>query len=579
MQTVAAGNDATFIDGSTRGKATDKLRLPLLSQYLREQQDLTAVERFSQHHEDAEAPLQQKFYRELIPLTTPGPGQQYGFEVDLDRCSGCKACVTACHSLNGLDEGETWRSVGLLHGGTTSKPMQKTVTTACHHCVDPACMKGCPVGAYTKDSITGIVRHLDDQCIGCQYCIWTCPYEVPQFSPKRGIVRKCDMCSDRLAASEAPACVQACPNEAIAIRIVNVADVVEQAQVDTFLPAAPSPELTLPTTNYKTKNAMARNMLPADFYQVRSTHQHMPLVVMLVLTQLSVGAFILALILPSLLAPSTWALLAPFHALVALVFGTLPLAAATSHLGRPQYAFRAFLGFRTSWFSREVIALGAFSAAATVYAGALFLGSRSDLWPGVARVAVAVSPPIGWMVALLGAVGVGCSAMLYHATRRRWWNISKSGFKFYMTAAVLGVATSITTTFAALFNRSNELTPDVIQYGETMAIVLVTVTLVKLAGEATIFFHLSDRREHDLKRSARLLSGELARTTVFRFSLGLVGGVILPLVSLTSLEPSSSIGAVMASTVCLAALVAGELLERMNFFAAMSSPRMPGTLR
>ena len=50
------------------------------------------------------------------PATGPGPGQQYGFRVDLDACTGCKACVAACHSLNGLDDGETWRAVGLVVG-------------------------------------------------------------------------------------------------------------------------------------------------------------------------------------------------------------------------------------------------------------------------------------------------------------------------------------------------------------------------------------------------------------------------------------------------------------------------------
>jgi Fe-S-cluster-containing dehydrogenase component len=99
--------------------------------------------------------------------------------------------------MNGLDEGETWHDVGVLFGGTVLKPVQQTITTACHHCVDPACMNGCPVNAYDKDPVTGIVRHLDDQCIGCQYCIWKCPYNVPKYSKKRGIVRKCDMCSSR----------------------------------------------------------------------------------------------------------------------------------------------------------------------------------------------------------------------------------------------------------------------------------------------------------------------------------------------------------------------------------------------
>src|SRR5688572_11958016 len=65
----------------------------LLAALLREQQDLSAVERFAQRHAEAIVPMQERYYRSLLPATPPGPGQQYGFEVDLDRCSGCKACV------------------------------------------------------------------------------------------------------------------------------------------------------------------------------------------------------------------------------------------------------------------------------------------------------------------------------------------------------------------------------------------------------------------------------------------------------------------------------------------------------
>ena len=126
-------------------EAADRASLTLIDQLLMEQQDLTAVARFSQQHEASELPLQARFYSALLPAAPPGPGEQYAFEVDLDACSGCKACVSACHSLNGLDEDETWRSVGLLHGGTAANPLQQTVTTACHHCIDPACLAGCPV--------------------------------------------------------------------------------------------------------------------------------------------------------------------------------------------------------------------------------------------------------------------------------------------------------------------------------------------------------------------------------------------------------------------------------------------------
>ena len=153
---------------------------------LDEQGDLSAVERFAQFHEKVAEPLQARYYSALMPAGPPGPGQQYAFEVDLDRCSGCKACVTACHELNGLDEDETWRSVGLLHGGTSALPVLQHVTSACHHCLDPACLYGCPVNAYEKDPVTGIVKHLDDQCIGCQYCTLHLSVRRPKVSTRRG---------------------------------------------------------------------------------------------------------------------------------------------------------------------------------------------------------------------------------------------------------------------------------------------------------------------------------------------------------------------------------------------------------
>src|SRR5688572_28046272 len=195
--------------------------LPLLAELLAEQQLLdTPAARFSAAHDAGSISQFTALASQLIPISAPKRGEQYAFEVDLDSCTGCKSCVAACHSLNGLDDNETWRDVGLLVSPSRARPFTQTLTTACHHCADPACLNGCPVLAYEKDPITGIVRHLDDQCIGCSYCILMCPYDVPKFSERLGIVRKCDMCHSRLAAGEAPACAQACPTHAI--RIVTV---------------------------------------------------------------------------------------------------------------------------------------------------------------------------------------------------------------------------------------------------------------------------------------------------------------------------------------------------------------------
>ena len=542
--------------------------LPLLDAYLAAQQDLSAVERFAQLHEHADAPLQEPFYRSLMPASPPAEGQQYSFEVDLDRCSGCKACVTACHSLNGLEGDETWRSVGLLHGGSPAEPMQKTVTTTCHHCLEPACMHGCPVGAYEKDPLSGIVRHLDDQCIGCQYCVFTCPYEVPQYSARLGIVRKCDMCAGRLSEGEAPACAQACPNEAIAIRVIDKDAAIEDAQGDAFLPGVPSPGITVPTTRYKTADVFPRNMLPADFYAVRPGHQHLPLVIMLVLTQLSVGAFCFDQLLPLWLGEASQAVLRPFHGTMALSLGLLAILASVLHLGRPMYAWRAFIGLRTSWLSREIVAFAAFALLAAAYAATLFVSKDAS---GLGA--------LGYTTAAVGVAAVFCSVMLYHATQRRWWSGGRTGFKFALTGAVLGLAAILSGTFGVAILTGEPFSAGLIVFGRQGAQGLALLTLLKMAGEASILLHLRDHQQGDLKRTALLLWGDLRPLTLWRFFLGGLGGILLPLALLSNLEPHGQWAALMGSLAGFLALLAAEFIERVTFFSALSAPRMPGGLR
>ena len=94
----------------------------LIDRLVAEQQNMTAVERFAQKHERSDFHAQAQYYEDLIPLSKPVQGQQYAFAVNLDRCTGCKACVSACHSLNGLEDEEIWRDVGLLFGGHRSEP-------------------------------------------------------------------------------------------------------------------------------------------------------------------------------------------------------------------------------------------------------------------------------------------------------------------------------------------------------------------------------------------------------------------------------------------------------------------------
>lgn len=551
-----------------------------VDRYLRDQQ-VTAVDRFARDHDAAQAAgAAAGRYSALMPATAPAAGQQYAFEVDLDACSGCKSCVAACHSLNGLEEEESWRDVGLLHGGSRRLPVVQHVTTACHHCLDPACMHACPVDAYEKDPATGIVKHLDDQCFGCQYCTLACPYDAPKYSRAKGIVRKCDMCSGRLAAGEAPACVQSCPNGAIAIRVVDVQQVVEASETNLFVPGAPEPGLTLPTTTYRTDRVLPRNMIPADYYDVRPEPAHWSLILMLVLTQLSVGAFLVERLLEVFVPGALGAAIRPVHSASALAFGLLALGVSVLHLGRPLHAYRAVIGLRHSWLSREILAFGLFAALAAAYAGWLGLEHRGWLDRSGAADPGAW---LGWGVALSGTAGVLCSVMVYQYTKRDFWNGPATACRFLLATAVLGLAAAWVPLMIAAAAGAAAAAAAIDSYGVVLCRGLMAAAAAKLLFEAAVFRHLAARQTTSLKRTALLMSGPLLNVTLARFAAGLLGGIAMPALLLLSRVPSGPahghdlVFAVLVAML-LVATIAGELLERRLFFAAVASPKMPGAL-
>lgn len=545
--------------------AVDPIGPSPVDRWLAEQAELTAVERFAQHHADEATHRQARYYRDLIPITVPGPGEQYGFEVDLDACTGCKACVAACHSLNGLDDGESWRTVALLTGVHHERPFRQTVTAACHHCVDPACLRGCPVDAYEKDPGTGIVVHLDDQCIGCSYCTLTCPYEVPQLNHRRGIVRKCDLCHGRLATGEAPACVQACPNGAISVKVVDVAALRSRSASGALVPGAPPSAITVPSTTYRSAADRITALEPDPVATEGPAQGHPPLAAMLVLTQLAVGAFVadVAVRAASARAPGV----VPTSDVVLIVAaGVLALAASVFHLGRPWRAYRAVLGLGHSWLSREVVAFGAFTGLAVPYALVLGLGASSGhaLLPRL----------LGGAVALVGIAGLACSVLIYTTTHRSSWRPRNVTAKFAASAAVSGFAALIwAANLSAVFGDDRPLAGSSADERSLLLLLALTVA-AKLLGEAMVFRRPAGADRHDRDRRIRLLTHDLRATTLRRFTLGAAAGIALPLLCAATAGPGRpSWLHVVAVTFVLAGVVAGELAERALFFTAASPPR------
>lgn len=187
---------------------------------------------------------------------------RYGMAIDLDRCTGCGACMVACAVENNVAPAEqkatertgvTWLRVypvtngkGFPDSDTVFVPM---MCQQCGH--HTPCVSVCPQNAVEADPVTGIVMQVPQRCLGCRYCMTACPYHAryfdwwdpqwpdgtekllnPDVAPRmRGVAEKCNFCHGRLQAARAkaaaagskeiaaddyiPACVESCPTRAI----------------------------------------------------------------------------------------------------------------------------------------------------------------------------------------------------------------------------------------------------------------------------------------------------------------------------------------------------------------------------
>lgn len=159
---------------------------------------------------------------------TQDPTEFVGVLVDTTRCIGCRACEVACGMAHNLHVPDV-ENDGALDAERTPTERQWTVVNRydtdagevfvkkqCMHCWQPACVAACLTRAMYKTE-TGPVIWRSPQCMGCRYCMVSCPFDVPKFeyhewNPK---IQKCDLCWRRLAHGRKPACVEACPTDAL----------------------------------------------------------------------------------------------------------------------------------------------------------------------------------------------------------------------------------------------------------------------------------------------------------------------------------------------------------------------------
>lgn len=143
---------------------------------------------------------------------------------DVTKCIGCENCVAACKKINHTGEDRPWRWQKSIESLSASrwttivkKPDHHFIRKQCRHCLSPACVSVCPVGAMKKTP-EGPVIYDSKLCIGCRYCMMSCPFGIPRYTwaDPTPYVRKCIMCYQKIESGEIkePACIKACPTQA-----------------------------------------------------------------------------------------------------------------------------------------------------------------------------------------------------------------------------------------------------------------------------------------------------------------------------------------------------------------------------
>ncbi|MFH2002451.1 MAG: 4Fe-4S dicluster domain-containing protein [Planctomycetota bacterium] len=148
----------------------------------------------------------------------------YAILIDVTRCTGCERCAAACVEANHLDPKSADVARATLKDGLSANRLSSLLSVdsgrfakkSCMHCLEPSCAEACLVGGITKTP-EGPVIYDPDKCIGCRYCMLACPFHIPRYEWDKTVpfMKKCDMCSDRLRQGKRPACVEACPQNAL----------------------------------------------------------------------------------------------------------------------------------------------------------------------------------------------------------------------------------------------------------------------------------------------------------------------------------------------------------------------------
>lgn len=176
--------------------------------------------------------------------------------INLDRCTGCDSCVVSCKLEHSLPLGIFYnRVVQIGPTGVYPNIERYNLPVQCQQCTHARCVEVCPTGASYRNSVNGTVQIDPSKCIGCQYCLYACPYGVRSFDKEMGVARKCTLCQHLTADGVSkPACVHNCPGGARFFGDLEDPDSDVSRELAKYAPECihnlPAPEGEEPLTRY-----------------------------------------------------------------------------------------------------------------------------------------------------------------------------------------------------------------------------------------------------------------------------------------------------------------------------------------
>ncbi len=276
-----------------------------------------------------------------------------GFIYDREACVGCEACVVACSIANRGEAAVPWRHVFTFNPKRLPGLPVFFYSLACNHCMDAPCIPACPATAYSRDPVTGAVLLNADECIGCRYCTWACPYDAPQFNDRSGTMEKCTFCTERLAAGEEPACVAGCPVDALTF---GTFEPEKSIRASGFPDSSTKPVLKIsghelppiPDTSYRfSLNEKEHADINSQATGKISLRKEWSLLLFTLLVPLMTGMLARYILHPG-----------PAAALLFTGTGLLATGFSLMHLGKPLRAWKALRHVNSSWLSREIAGFG-----------------------------------------------------------------------------------------------------------------------------------------------------------------------------------------------------------------------------